>query len=61
MTSFIKSSLSQKYVIALAGLFLMSFLVVHLGINLLMLAGDSGLAFSKAAGFMGSNPLLMLF
>lgn len=61
MTSFIKSSLSQKYVIALAGLFLMSFLVVHLSINLLMLAGDSGLAFSKAAGFMGSNPLIKVF
>lgn len=61
MGRIIKTSLSQKYVMAAAGLFLITFLVVHLGINLLMLAGDQGLAFSKAAGFMGSNPFIKAF
>ena len=46
---------------ALAGLFLITFLFVHLGINLLLLVDDGGELFNRAAHFMASNPLIQLF
>ena len=46
---------------ALAGLFLVTFLLVHLGINLLLLAGDNGKSFTEAATFMATNPVIRLF
>lgn len=39
---------------SLAGLFLVVFLLVHLGINLLILGSDNGEAFRVAVEFMGS-------
>lgn len=55
------SSITSKVIMALAGLFLVVFLLVHLGINLLLLADDGGRAFSAAAAFMGANPVIRLF
>jgi len=55
------SSLTKKYVIALAGLFLMTFLLVHLAINLLLLFDDSRGLFNIAAHFMGTNPFIQIF
>jgi succinate dehydrogenase / fumarate reductase cytochrome b subunit len=52
------SSITSKVIMALAGLFLVVFLLVHLGINLLLLANDGGQAFSAAATFMGTNPVI---
>lgn len=46
---------------ALAGLFLLLFLLVHLGINLLLLAGDDGKSFSAAASFMATNYVIRIF
>jgi succinate dehydrogenase / fumarate reductase cytochrome b subunit len=46
---------------ALAGLFLVTFLLVHLGINLLLLSGDGGRAFTEAATFMATNPVIKIF
>jgi succinate dehydrogenase / fumarate reductase cytochrome b subunit len=46
---------------SLAGLFLLSFLLVHLSINLLILLDDSRLLFNEAAHFMGTNPLIQTF
>jgi len=46
---------------ALAGLFLVTFLGVHLGINLLLLNNDGGEAFTAAASFMGTNSLIKVF
>jgi succinate dehydrogenase / fumarate reductase cytochrome b subunit len=43
---------------ALAGLFLISFLIVHLSINLLILKNDGREAFNLAAHFMVTNPLI---
>jgi len=43
------------------GLFLMTFLVVHLGINLLLLFDPSREFFNIAAHFMGTNPLIQIF
>ncbi|HSV75900.1 MAG TPA: succinate dehydrogenase cytochrome b subunit [Bacteroidales bacterium] len=51
------SSLSHKYIVALAGAFLMTFLVVHLTINLLMLTGDRQ-AFDQAVNFLSANPFI---
>jgi succinate dehydrogenase / fumarate reductase, cytochrome b subunit len=56
--TFYWTSLSRKLVMGLAGLFLITFLVVHLGINLTMLIPDEGVTFHKAVGFMTSNPLI---
>jgi succinate dehydrogenase / fumarate reductase cytochrome b subunit len=45
---------------ALAGLFLITFLIVHLTINLFLLSDDPD-PFNKAAHFMASNPLIKIF
>ncbi len=54
------SSLSQKYIMALAGIFLMLFLVSHLITNLLLLAGDGGTAFGNAVSFLTKNPVIKI-
>jgi succinate dehydrogenase / fumarate reductase cytochrome b subunit len=46
---------------AFLGLFLMSFLVVHLGINLCLLRDDGGAWFTAAAHFMGTNYIVKVF
>lgn len=48
------SSIARKYWMALSGLFLISFLVVHLAINLLSLHPDPAV-FNAASHFMGTN------
>lgn len=52
------SSIGRKIVMALTGLFLCLFLVVHLIGNLQLLKADSGYAFNKYALFMTTNPLI---
>lgn len=56
----LQSSLTKKYVMALAGLFLITFLFVHMTINLLVLLPDTGW-FNIAAHFMGTNILIKIF
>ncbi|NTW63798.1 MAG: succinate dehydrogenase cytochrome b subunit [Chlorobiaceae bacterium] len=55
------SSITRKVVMALAGLFLATFLFVHLFINLMLLLNDGGQAFTAAASFMGTNPVIRIF
>jgi succinate dehydrogenase / fumarate reductase, cytochrome b subunit len=55
------ASITKKITMGIAGLFLMSFLLVHLGINLLMLKCDNGLAFSEAVKFMSSSLFIKVF
>jgi succinate dehydrogenase / fumarate reductase cytochrome b subunit len=55
------SSITKKIVMGLAGLFLAVFLLVHLGINLLLLAGDDGAMYLAASGFMSSNVAIKVF
>lgn len=57
------SSLTQKTILAVAGLFLILFLIVHLGINLFLLPITEGHAdiFRDAAHFMGTNPVVRVF
>ncbi len=54
----IVSSLTQKYIMAAAGIFLMLFLIMHLATNLLLIVGDDGKAFDKAVKFLTQNPLI---
>jgi len=58
---FLYSSITKKVLMALAGLFLVTFLCVHLGINLMLLKNDGGRAFTAAATFMGTNALIKVF
>ena len=55
---FLNSSIGRKVVMSLTGLFLISFLVVHLAVNLLTLV--SAEAFNSAAHFMATNPLIQV-
>lgn len=59
MEKLLFSSISKKFVMALAGIFLLFFLPVHLGINLLLL-GDDPNVFNKAASFMANFPLVRI-
>ena len=59
MSKVLFSSISKKLVMALAGLFLLTFLPLHLIINLLLLKSDPD-PFNKAAHFMASFPLIKI-
>lgn len=60
MNNVLFSSVSKKFVMALAGLFLVTFLPVHLIINLMLLKSDP-VPFNKAAHFMATFPLVKIF
>ena len=55
------SSITKKIWMAFLGLFLMVFLLVHLGINLCLLRSDGGAWFNAAAHFMGTNYVVKVF
>jgi succinate dehydrogenase / fumarate reductase, cytochrome b subunit len=57
MNKILFSSISKKFVMAVAGLFLVVFLPVHLIINFLLLKSDPD-PFNKAAHFMATFPLV---
>lgn len=52
------SSLIKKYWMALTGLFLISFLVVHATVNSMIFANDGGVTFNAWAHFFGTNILI---
>jgi succinate dehydrogenase / fumarate reductase, cytochrome b subunit len=58
ITLLLTSSVGKKVVMALTGLFLISFLVVHCAINALIFVDDGGVVFSHWAHFMGTNPVI---
>lgn len=55
------SSVTKKIWMSAFGLFLILFLVVHLGINLLLLIDPTREMFNIVAHFMGTNPLIQTF
>ncbi len=55
---FLTSSIGQKLVMSLTGIFLILFLTVHLAGNLQLLANDQGMAFNTYADFMGHNTVI---
>ncbi|HEX7904320.1 MAG TPA: succinate dehydrogenase cytochrome b subunit [Chitinophagaceae bacterium] len=59
-SEFFTSSVGKKLVMALTGLFLISFLVVHVGINACIWANDGGVMFNKAAHFMGATIVIRI-
>ncbi len=52
------SSLTKKYWMALTGLFLITFLVVHAGINAMIFFNDGGITFNFWGHFMGTNLII---
>ncbi|RLD36757.1 MAG: succinate dehydrogenase [Bacteroidetes bacterium] len=60
MSKFMGSSITKKLVMALAGIFLLLFLPVHLGINFLLLNEDP-VPFNEAAHFMATFPPIKIF
>ena len=52
------SSIGRKIIMSLTGLFLCTFLVVHLVGNLQLFKNDDGVAFNTYSHFMGTNPVI---
>ncbi|HNA57805.1 MAG TPA: succinate dehydrogenase, partial [Chitinophagales bacterium] len=57
-STFLTSSIGRKVVMAVTGLFLISFLIVHCTINAMIFFNDGGESFNKAAHFMGTNVII---
>jgi succinate dehydrogenase / fumarate reductase cytochrome b subunit len=56
MSSFMSASIGRKFLMSITGLFLISFLIIHLTLNLFLTFDDSGTLFNLAANFMATNP-----
>jgi len=56
--TFFTSSIGRKMTMSLTGLFLISFLLVHMTINALIFVNDSGETFTIGAHFMATNPVI---
>jgi len=61
MSNIFNSSIGKKLLMALVGLFLAIFLLVHLGINLTLIIFDDPRIFNIAAHFMATNILIKVF
>jgi len=61
MSSILTSSIGKKFIMSLAGIFLLLFLLVHLGINLLLILCSSTEYFNIASHFMRTNILIKIF
>ncbi|RYG43960.1 MAG: succinate dehydrogenase, partial [Chitinophagaceae bacterium] len=59
-SDFLTSAVGKKLVMGLTGLFLISFLVVHVGVNACIWANDDGVMFNKAAHFMGATVVVRI-
>ena len=55
------ASISKKILVACVGLFLLVFLLVHMGINLCLLRPDDGAWYMAASNFMGTNYIIKVF
>jgi succinate dehydrogenase / fumarate reductase cytochrome b subunit len=58
ITSFYTSSVGRKLLVGLTGLFLCSFLVVHLYVNLFLFKQDSGQTYGVYSEFLATYPLI---
>lgn len=59
MEKILFSSISKKFIMSLAGIFLLIFLPVHLYVNLLLLKNEPEV-FNKAASFMSNFPVIRI-
>ena len=55
MSGIFTSSIGKKMFVSLAGIFLIVFLLVHMGVNLLVIIYKDPMVYNKAAHFMSSN------
>ncbi len=60
ITKTLTSSIGRKIIMALTGLFLCSFLVVHLSGNFQLFKHDNGLAFNAYSEFMSHNTIIRI-
>lgn len=58
LSNALTSSIGRKIIMAVTGLFLCSFLVIHLIGNLQLFKNDGGVAFNIYSHFMGTNPII---
>jgi succinate dehydrogenase / fumarate reductase cytochrome b subunit len=58
LTRMFSSTIGQKLIVALTGLFLCTFLVVHMTGNLQLFKDDHGMSFNMYSVFMTTNPLI---
>jgi succinate dehydrogenase / fumarate reductase cytochrome b subunit len=56
--NFITSSIGKKFLMGFTGLFLISFLVIHVLINACIYFNDGGATFNMAASFMANNIII---
>jgi len=61
MSSIFTSSIGKKLLMSLAGIFLVVFLLVHLGINLLVIIFEDPMVYNKAAHIMSTNVVIKIF
>jgi succinate dehydrogenase / fumarate reductase cytochrome b subunit len=60
MSSFMSASVGRKFLMSITGLFLISFLCIHLTLNLFLTFDDTGTLFNLAAHFMATNPFIRI-
>ena len=61
MSNIFSSSIGKKLLMALVGLFLVLFLLVHLGINLTLIICETSKPFNVASHFMATNIVIKVF
>ena len=59
-SGFLSSSIGKKFLMGLTGLFLVSFLVVHVSLNSAIFLNDGGQTFNAGADFMAHNPVIRI-
>ena len=59
-TGFLKTSVGKKVLMGVTGLFLISFLVVHVSLNSAIFFNDGGETFNAGADFMAHNPVIRI-
>lgn len=57
-SNFFTSSVGQKIVMSLTGIFLCTFLIIHLIGNLSLFKNDNGVSFNSYSHFMSTNPII---
>ncbi|HEY4935146.1 MAG TPA: succinate dehydrogenase cytochrome b subunit [Puia sp.] len=59
-SEFFSSSVGKKFIMSLTGIFLISFLVIHVGVNACIWANDGGQMFNLASHFMGTTVVIRI-
>jgi succinate dehydrogenase / fumarate reductase cytochrome b subunit len=59
-SGFLSSSIGKKFILGITGLFLISFLIVHVSLNSAIFLNDGGVTFNAGANFMAHNPVIRI-